>query len=168
VRSAVIGHDVRHLKRRVELEPVRTGRPEPVEVADVDGRNAWIVVADVTVEAGNAEIGAGCWHTVYREVIQRVEVDAVIADAKIVVQIGPQRVRVRKQRVLVHARLRDHLDGNRCRRISDIAGVAVVPVVAKIQPGFVAEVLIDAGEDLVDVVVECGVGPQIGRRPRQV
>src|SRR4029453_15781533 len=60
VRSAVIGHDVRHLKRRVELEPVRAGRPESVEVADVDGRNAWIVVTDVTVEAGNAEVGAGC------------------------------------------------------------------------------------------------------------
>ena len=47
------------------------------------------------------------------ELVQRVEVDAVVADPEIVEQIRLQRVRVGHQRVLVDAGLRDPLHGNR-------------------------------------------------------
>src|SRR5439155_62402 len=138
------------------------------EVADVDSWYAWVVISDVTVEAGNAEIHAGRGDAVHGEVIQRVEVDAVVPDPEVVVQVRPQRVCVGKQRVLVHAGLRDHLDRNGRRRVSDVGGVTVVPVIAEVQPYLVADVLVDACEDLVDVVGRGSVGLHVGRYPRLV
>ena len=168
MRSTVVVQDVRHLKCGVELIPVRTRRTEPVEVADVDGRDSWILVGDVAGEAGNAEIRACRRHAVHGEVIQRVEVDAVVPDPEVVVQVRPQRVCVGKQRVLVHAGLRDHLDRNGRRRVPDVGGVTVVPVIAEVQPYLVADVLVDACEDLVDVVGRGSVGLHVGRYPRLV
>ena len=168
MRSAVIGHDVRHLKCRVELVPVRTRRPQAGEVADVDSWYAWVVISDVTVEAGNAEPRADARQVVHVEVVQCVEVDAVVAGPKIVEQARAQRVRVGEQPVLVHAGLRDHLDRNGRRRVSDVGGVTVVPVIAEVQPYLVADVLVDACEDLVDVVGRGSVGLHVGRYPRLV
>ncbi len=168
VRAAVVGHDVRHLERRVELVPVRPRGAKPAERADVDRRDARIVVADVAVEAGNAEVGARCRDAAHREGIQGVEIDPVIADPEVVVQVRPQRVRIGEQRVLVDTGLRDHLDRNRRWRNPDVVREAVVPVVAEIQASLVADVLIDAEQDLVDVVVRSGVGLQVRRRPRLV
>src|SRR5262249_19699019 len=63
----------------------------------------------------------------------------------------------REQRVLVDARLRDHLYGNGGRRVADVDRVAVVPVVPEVQPGLVAQVLVDADERLIDVVRGLGI-----------
>ena len=106
MRSARIRQHVRRLKRRVELIPVRAAAAQPAERADVDAREARIVVPDVAIEAGNAELRSGGGQVVHGEVIQRVEADAVVADPEIVEQIRFQRVRVGNQRVVVDARLR--------------------------------------------------------------
>ena len=153
VRSAVVGEHVRQLERRVELEPVRPARPEPVEVADVDAGKAGIVERRVAVEPGNSQRRSGVRWSADIEGIHGIEVDAVIADPEVVEQVRPQRVRVRKQPVLVDARLRDRRHGD--DRVADVRVEAVVPVVADVQPNLVAEILIDPGQDLVDVV---GVG----------
>ena len=112
VRAAGVGQHVRHLERRVELIPVRAAAAEPAEVADVDARDARVAVPDVAVEARNAQVGPASGGRSRRR-IQRVEVDAVIADPEVVVQGRRQRVRVGDQRVLVDARLRRPGDGNR-------------------------------------------------------
>ena len=85
VRAARVGEHVRHLERRVELVPVRAAGAEPAEVADVDAGDAGIVVLHVAVEPGNAERRAGVRPAVHGEVVQRVEVDAVVADPEVVV-----------------------------------------------------------------------------------
>ena len=106
VRAAGVGEDVRQLERRVELVPVRAAAAEAAEGAgEIDGRDAGVAERDVAIEAGNAEIRAGDAVAVHGEVIQRVEIDAVVADPEIVEQRRRQRVRVRDQRVLVDARL---------------------------------------------------------------
>ena len=94
VRAAVPGQDVRGLERRVELIPVRAAGRQAAELADVDARNARIVVLRVAVKPGDAERRAGTLLVVDRELIQRVEVETVVADAKIVEQGGLQRVGV--------------------------------------------------------------------------
>ena len=87
----------------------------------------------------------------------------MVADPEVVVEIRSQRVRVGEQGVLVHTWLGDAGDGNR----ADVGVVAVVPVVAEIQSDFVADILIDAGEDLVDDVLACRIRLDVvgGARP---
>ena len=101
-------------------------------------------------------VPAPCW-SLTEKLIQRVEVEAVVADAKIVEQVRLQRVGIGEERVLVHPRLRHAGRRNRPdRRIE-----AVVPVVAHIQADLVADVLIDPSEELIDVVL-------VRRRRRQI
>ena len=106
---------------------------------------------------GMPSAGPGVGRPAHRERIHGVEVDAVIADPEVVEQVRPQRVGVGEQPVLVDARLRDRRDRN--RGVEDVAVEAVVPVVADVQPDLVADVLIDAGQDLVDVVACRRSGP---------
>ena len=134
VRAARVRQHVRHLERRVELIPVGAAAAEPGEVADVDAREPGVAVAHVAVEARE------CRATSRRlpvpltaNGVQRVEVDAVIADAEVVVQVRRQRVGVGDQRVLVDARLRHR--GRRDRGVEDVAAEAVVPVVAERSAG---------------------------------
>ena len=150
VRAAGVREDIRHLERRVELEPVRAARAEPAEVADGDAREPGIVEPGVAVEPRYAKAGARARRPVDVKRIHGVEVDAVVADPEIVEQVGSQRMRVRAQPVLVHTRLGHRSDRN--RRVENIGVEAIVPVVADVQPDLVAQILVDAGEHLVDVV----------------
>src|SRR5262249_32674320 len=107
VRAAVPRENVRGLERRVELVPVGSTRRQRAEVAGVHARKPWVVVYRVAVDPRNPQRRPGALLVVDRELVQRVEVQPMVADTEVVDQRWRQRVGVGDERVLVYSRLRD-------------------------------------------------------------
>ncbi len=138
------------------------------EPGEVDRRDARVVVADVAVEAGDADVGAGRRHPFDHQVVERVQVEAVVADPEVVEERRRQRLLPGHQGVLVLAWLEQAGGGD------DVAEAVerVHPVVADVEARRVADVLVDPQQQLVDValgqrrclIVVAGAV----RRPRQV
>ena len=158
------GEGVGALPGGVGLEPVGSAVAGAEIVRDADGGDAGAVVSGIGSEAGDAEFGAGVFEVIGVPIIHRVSVHGLAAEVDIVNHVGGDGLGPADDPIGGA-----HGSGGGLIRIGSAQEDGFVdPSVAEEEASFFAEVVIDAVDGLVPVVVIGIDGGDVVRDARKV